>query len=363
MRIVHVITKCDYGGAQTVVRELALEQQRRGHQVSVITGLLGPVATELSSAGIPVAVEPLLIHAIAPRTDRLAVRGLFALLRALDPDLVHAHSSKGGLVGRLAASRLDLAAVYTAHGWPFQRGASIGQRITSFAGEWAAGRTDAHVVCVAASERRLARRLRVVPKRRLHLVANGIGPRDESPRSPAAKTNGLELVMVARLSSPKRQDLLIDALRELPDVRVTFVGDGSRREQLADRARPLGDRVRFVGYASSDSYLASAHAAVLLSEYEGLPLSVIEAMRQGLPVITNRLPGLVDAIEHGRNGLTCELSDASVGAAIEKLRDDGVRSRLGAAAQADWRAHFTAEAMADGYEQVYESARSDRSES
>lgn len=363
MRIVHVITKCDYGGAQTVVRELALEQQRRGHQVSVITGQLGPVATELSSAGVPVAVETHLIHAISPRLDRLAVRGLSATLRTLDPDLVHTHSSKGGLVGRLVASRLDVAAVYTAHGWPFQRGAPISQRIMSFAGEWAAARTDAHVVCVASSERQLAQRLRIVPERRLHLVANGIGHRDESPRSPAAKSTGLELVMVARLSSPKRQDLLIDALGDLPDVSVTFVGDGSNRDRLVDRARPIADRVRFVGYADSDPYLASSHAAVLLSDYEGLPLSVIEAMRQGLPVITNRLPGLVDAIEHGRNGLTCELSATSVAAAIEMLRDDGLRTGLGAAASDHWRARFTAESMADGYERVYESARSGRSPS
>lgn len=363
MRIVHVITKCDYGGAQTVVRELALEQQRRGHHVSVITGVVGPVADELRSAGVAVAVEPDLVHAIAPTRDRLAVRGLGAKLRVLDPDLVHTHSSKGGLVGRLAASRLDVAAVYTAHGWPFQRGASNRQRILSFVGEWIAARTDAHVVCVASSERRLAQQLRIVPRKRLHLVANGVGHRDEVPRSPAAKTNGLELVMVARLSSPKRQDVLIDALRGLPDVSVTFVGDGSNRDRLVDLAKPLAHRVRFVGYADADSYLASSHAAVLLSDYEGLPLSVIEAMRHGLPVITNRLPGLVDAIEHGRNGLTCELSAASVAAAIETLRNDAVRTGLGAAARDDWRARFTAEVMTDGYERVYESARSGRSTS
>ena len=189
-------------------------------------------------------------------------------------------------------------------------------------------------------------------------MANGIGHRDETPRARSAKTDGLELVMVARLASPKRQDVLIDALRELPDVSVTFVGDGSNRDRLVDRAKQLGGRVRFVGYADADPYLVSSHAAVLLSDYEGLPLAVVEAMRQGLPVITNRLPGLADAIEHGRNGLTCELSASSVAAAIEILRNDAVRTRLGAAAQADWRAHFTAETMADGYARVYESARS-----
>ena len=360
MKIVHVITKCDYGGAQTVVRELALEQQRRGNQVFVITGQLGPVATQLSSAGISVVVEPHLIHAIAPGQDRLAVQGLRTTLKALDPDLVHTHSSKGGLVGRLAASRLGVAAVYTAHGWPFQRGAPVSQRIMSFAGEWAAARTDAHVVCVASSERRLAQRLRIVPEKRLHLVGNGIGHRDESPRPPAAKPAHLELVMVARLASPKRQDVLIDALRELPDVGVTFVGDGSNRERLVDRARSIEDRVRFVGYADADAYLASSHAAVLLSDYEGLPLSVIEAMRHGLPVITNRLPGVADAIKHCRNGLTCELSATSVAAAVDVLRDDGVRSHMGAAARDDWRAHFTAEAMADGYDGVYRAVRSSK---
>lgn len=359
MRIVHVITKCDYGGAQTVVRELVLEQVRRGHHVSVITGRLGPVASELGAAGIDVSLEPELVHPIAPRTDRRAVRSLASRLGAIRPDVVHTHSSKGGLVGRLAASRVGLAAVYTAHGWPFQRGASPRQRAVSFAGEWAAARTKAHIVCVTSYERNLARRLRLAPDSRLHVVANGIGRRQEAHPSSTARSGRLELIMVARLSSPKRPDVLIDAVRTLPDVGVTFVGDGVLRPNLEAHAQGLGDRVRFTGYAEPSAFYASAHGAVLLSDYEGLPLAVIEAMRLRLPVITNRLPGVVDAIEHRRNGLLCDLTPHSVAAAIDELRDEGVRSRLGAAAYSDWQRRFTAEAMTDGYDRVYDAVLSE----
>ncbi len=358
MRIVHVITKCDYGGAQTVVRELALEQRRRGHEVSVITGLLGPVAGELRTAGIDVVLDPSLVHALAPAGDFRAVRSIRERLRMLSPDVVHTHSSKGGLVGRVAARTLDTAVVYTAHGWPFQRGAATTQRLVSFGGEWAAGRTNAHVVCVSNAELRLARRLRIVPESRLHLVHNGVGHEAEAEPVRPVGSPCLELVMVARLSSPKRPDVLLEAVSRRSDVAVTFVGDGLLRRELEHRAVPLGDRVRFVGVTEPAPYLGAAHVAVLLSDYEGLPLSVIEAMRQRLPVLTNHLPGVVDAIEHQHNGIVCALSVPDVVAALETLQDDELRVRLGAAARKTWRERFTAEAMTDGYDTVYRIARS-----
>ncbi len=100
MHLVHVITKCDYGGAQTVVRELALEQASRGHEVSVITGVVGPVSDELRAAGVHVEHEPALAHAIHLRHDWKALRHLTERVERLGPDLAHTHSSKAGFLGR-----------------------------------------------------------------------------------------------------------------------------------------------------------------------------------------------------------------------------------------------------------------------
>ena len=364
MRIVHIITKCDYGGAQTVLAELASEQQRRGHDVSVIAGLTGPVSEDLTRLGISVEHEPTLTHAIHLRNDRSAFRALSSRLEKTKPDIVHTHSSKGGLLGRAAARRLDIPVVYTAHGWPFQHGAAARQRVQSFAGEWFSARGPGPVVCVSTSDFELAVSSRVCRRSDLYLVHNGVGrPGDCAVDSlKASHSDGLRLVMVARFSRPKRQDLVIEALKMLPpDISVTFVGDGELLLPNQTLARDLENRVRFAGVADPRPFLRAADAFVLVSDYEGLSISVIEAMRAGLPIIANELPGLRDAVVNGTTGLLCTSTPASLATAIESLRDPRRRALLGNAARRVWEERFTVTAMTDGYDEVYRSALVPRS--
>ena len=360
MHILHVITKCDYGGAQTVVRELATEQLGRGHQVSIVTGVVGPVSEQLTTLGVRVDHEATLTHSIHLQRDRVALRHLVDRMSELRPDVVHAHSSKGGLLGRQAARRLDIPAIYTAHGWPFQRGAAPLQRLASFVGEWASARSSGPVVCVTAADLALARRSHVCPPDRLRLVHNGIGHADD--RRPTLQDGGtaLRLLMVARFAAPKRQDLVVQALAWLPsDVRLTLAGDGPTLDAVRRLAAPYGDRVQFVGVAPPAALLAVSDALVLASDYEGLPMSVLEGMRAGLPIVANRLRGLSDAVRDGETGLLCELTPQSLAAAILTLRDATFRARLGDAGRAAWTRQFTADTMADRYDEVYAAAARD----
>ena len=356
MHITHIITKCDYGGAQSVVRELAAEQLRRGHTVTVITGTLGAASHAMESLGATIIPLHALGRSLHPWRDTAALQQLTASLRSDRPDVVHTHSSKGGLLGRLAARRLKLPVVYTAHGWPFQAGAARLQRLQSYFGERFASRVEGPVVCVTRADLRLARRVRVCEPRRLHLIHNGVGRPGSLPARPMHTPDGpLELVMVARFAPPKRQDLLIEAVAALDArVSVTFVGDGELLEVARAQAAPLGERVRFVGQCDPLPYLERAHALVLLSDYEGLPMSIMEAMQLGLPVIANRLPGIVDAVEDEKTGLLTGLDAKSVADAIRRLSaDPTLRVELGSRARQRWTRSFTAGHMADGYEKVY----------
>lgn len=361
MHVTHIITKCDYGGAQSVLRELATEQLRRGHTVTVVTGTLGAASEAIEAAGATIVRLPTLGRSLHLWRDTTALKELVTALRRLRPDVVHTHSSKGGLLGRLAARRLGLPVIYTAHGWPFQKGASRSQRVQSFAGEWLAARVDGPVVCVTRADLALARRSHVCNPDRLHLVHNGLGRTGSLPPSQHGEgKETFELVMVARFAPPKRHDVVLEALSFVnSSIKLTFVGDGDQLEVARAQAAPLRERVRFVGQCDDPTaYLDRADVLVLLSDYEGLPMSIIEAMRVGIPVIANRLPGLVDAVEDGVTGLLIDRTPQSLAKAVERLAADrSFAASLGSAGRQRWTRSFTAEHMADGYEIIYEQAR------
>jgi glycosyltransferase involved in cell wall biosynthesis len=356
MNIVHVITKLDVGGAQSVVRELVGQQTEAGHLVTVITGTLGPVATNLRQGGIEVVHHEGLTHAIDPLQDRRAGIRLQSMLRDLGPDLVHSHSSKTGLLGRQAAKQLDLPSVYTAHGWPFQKGAPLKQRLLSWAGETSAGRSGGHIVCVTSSDFALARKLHLAPESRVHYVPNGIGT--EAIPHIGETGEWFTVVMVARFASPKRHDLAVQAMRLLPRrVRVVFIGDGPRMASIKKRADNISERIIFEGATDPTTWLSRSSAFVLMSDYEGLPMSILEGMRAGLPVIANDLPGVRDAVTDGVEGLLVQKSALGLAAAVRSLATNReFATDLGLSAQQRWATNFQAPTMNDRYLEIYKHA-------
>lgn len=328
MRILHLITKLDRGGAQHCVRDLALAQRAAGHQVTVACGVWGPTADALVAAGVEVVGLRRLRHRPGPLADLRAVREVEGLLRTRRPDVLHCHSSKGGLVGRVAAARTGVPASYTAHGWPFMFG-SLPHRTASLVGEVLCGRfLPAEVICVSEADLNIGKRF--VPARRLRLERNAI-PDDPRRADPGADVAEPHVVMVARMEPPKDHGAALDLLAAVRDLpwRATFVGGGSLQPRWEQRAAALGlsRRVAFAGDLDDPvEVLVAAHVQVHLSGYEGMPLAVLEGMRAGLPVLCSGWRGLVDLV-----GPELASDDATRRAAVLRrlLGDPGTRRRLG----------------------------------
>lgn len=356
MRLLHLITKLDRGGAQHQVRDLALAQRAAGHTVTVVHGVDGPTADILRAAGMDVVAVPHLRHRPGPVADHRAARAVEALLRERRPEVVHCHSSKGGLVGRIAAARVGVPAVYTAHGWPFRFGA-VTHRVASITGEVLCGRLlPAHVVCVSRADLAIARRF--VPGHRLHLVRNGILD-DPRPADPGADAAVPHVVMVARMERPKDHGAAIAlfvAVRDLP-WRATFVGGGSLLDRWLGVARSAGlaERIDFTGDLDDPAaVLATAHVQLHLSGYEGLPLAVMEGMRAGLPVLCSGSGGLVELVG-------AELANDSAPRRAEMLRrllqDPARRGAEGARMRAAWMDGLDLARTVEGLDRCYEAAR------
>ncbi len=211
-----------------------------------------------------------------------------------------------------------------------------------------------------------------VPRARLRVVPNGADAPDERAEADAARrwreTLGASLrrplvVSVARLEAQKGHDLFLDALARLAERGLEFTaaiaGDGSLRADLERRAAAasLGGRVRFLGrLEDAGPLLAAADAVVLASRWEGLPLTLLEALARARPVAAARVGGIPDVIEDGVNGRLVPPEDAgALAAALEDLlRRSDAAVRLGRAGQCTVRERYTWERVVEQFEAVYD---------
>ena len=290
MKLAHVLTRGDVlGGAQSHVRELAQALLDLGHDVTVITGAAGVFTGQLQRAGIPSIQLRSLVRPVRPHRDLAALLELWSVLGQLKPDLVCAHTAKAGSLARAAARMHHIPSVFTPHGWSMCDRASLRPRPFYLCAERIAGRMGTRVINVCEYERELAERFGVCPARALDVVPNGI-PELPLTRSRAIEAQPPVLVMVARLVPQKDHSTLLLALAGLLGLewRLLLVGDGELKEKLAAEAAGLGlqGRVRFLpADCDVNRLLMEAQIFVLSTNFEALPVSVLEAMRAGLPVV------------------------------------------------------------------------------
>lgn len=356
--VMQVITKGELGGAQTHVLALCEALAGQARLVVVIGGTepAPPLALGLQALNLPVLRAPALGNSLAPWRIARAVWQLVPLIRTHRPDVLHAHSAAAGVAARIAGRLCGTPVVYTVHGFAFKPEAPWPRRSVAWCAEWLLARWTGHMVCVSEYERRLARRLPLAPER-ISVVLNAMP--DSPHRAQPAGT--ARIIMVARLAAPKRADLLLQALARLRDALgheapASLVGDGPERPALQALAQRLGlQAMDFAGNASDVPERLAAHGIfALLSDHEGLPISVIEAMRAGLAIVGSDLPGLRELLPSGQHGVLTPNTPEAIAQALERLvRDPALRGRLGQAARARYEQHHAPEPMASAILAIY----------
>ncbi|MCD2195933.1 glycosyltransferase [Actinomycetospora endophytica] len=301
-RVLHVSQPVD-GGVAAYVAQVAADQRARGWDVVVACPPTGALPGALAAHGV--AHRPW--HARrdpGPWVPREA-GSLVGVVRDVDPDLVHLHSAKAGLAGRLAL-RAAVPTLVQPHGWSWL--AAAGPALRGAARQWErhAARWSDACVCVGPGEAQLARDARIPGPRAL--VHNGVDltrfrPADAAARAAARDALGLEqgvplAVCVGRVCRQKGQDVLLRAWPAvrgaLPDARLVLVGDpGPGAPVTVAGVHGAGhvDDVR--------PWLAAADVVVLPSRWEGLSLALLEALATARPVVVTEVAGLVDAVGEG----------------------------------------------------------------
>ena len=365
-RVLHVISELGVGGAETMV----LEMVRRGPTVrwtSAVASAPGSRVPQVLEAGAQHFPLPLVGR--NPKALTMAVLRLRRALQDFSPDVVITHN----VVATLA---LALALATTRHSrWPDHGG--NGPRTTRppviavFHGVAARHypvaarllrRTSGLVVAVSDALRdRLV--TSGLPRERVTVIRNAVSPPQLPPRGQSRRELGLAddvpvALCLARLAVQKRHDVLLRAWSLLGDHAVLLLaGDGEERRTLQQQARHLGlgeDRVRFLGNRDDvPRLLAAADLSVLASDWEGLPISMLESMAAGLPVVCTAVDGLVEVVQDGEGILVPPQNPPALAEALSQLLFDEDRRRACAvAARKGILERFDAATMMDRYAEL-----------
>lgn len=345
MSVLHVIAPGPAGGAEGIVRALAVGHRRGGCPAAVAAVLsMGeadpPLLAELAEGGVP--VFPI---RVAPRAYRAERRTLAALVRRLRPRVLHTHGYRADVIDQPVARAFGVPVVSTVHGFTgggWRNG--LYERL-----QLRALRSCEAVVAVSAP---LQRRLvdAGVPPQRVHLVPNAPPPgaplldRGTARRRLDVPRGAYHLGWVGRLSREKGPDLFLEAVAALPDLPLvaSMVGDGPERTRLVRLAQRLGldERVRWHGaMPRAVACFAGLDLLVLSSRTEGTPLVLLEAMAAGVPIVATAVGGVPDMLPDG-HALLVPPDAPALAAAIRRARLDPAatllradRARLGFAAR------------------------------
>lgn len=338
------MTLAETGGAQTYVAML-VPALVGSYDVTVAAHGEGPLVEAVTRVGAKFVPLRHVRRPISPWRDALGLLELVVLVRRVRPHVVHANSSKAGVLGRLAAwlARAPIR-VFTAHGWAFSA-AEPPKRALYRRVEWLVRPLTTATICVSDAERAAGLAAGACDPRRTVVIRNGI----ETATRPRARpeTEPVRIVTVGRLQAPKDPLTLVRALSHVREqsYRALVIGDGPERPALEAELLRLGlaPTVELVGEREDVAeLLAGSHLFVLASRSEGMPLSVLEAMAAGLPVVASRVGGLPELVVEGETGFLVPPGDPSALAdAIGRLLDDPqLRERLGSAGRARVEASF-----------------------
>lgn len=346
MLIAHVIARLNDGGPARVLLALARALAPHGCRCVVLTGATDvhepDLAPLLLAAGVAVERIPGLGRSLRPAADLRAWRALVARLRALRPDVVHTHTAKAGVLGRLAARELGLPCLHTYHGHVL--GGYFGRlpSLLAAACERLAAGAAHHQALTASQHAELALRHRIGRAGRWRVLPIPVTPVAPSgaPWHARLRRDALRLGFLGRLVPIKDGDLWLETLAVLARARPVqgiVCGDGPERARLEARSAQLGLDVLFTGFVPAGEALAAIDVLLVTSRNEGLPLAAVEAAGAGVPVVAPPVGGLADLARAGLVHPAPRAAEALATAVIEALDlgardgDAAARARLAAA--------------------------------
>lgn len=356
MKIVHVVDSMEVGGAETLVAQTCRLQREQGHDPQVYA------VAKLGALGIRMQQEGFRVEAEIGKHLADASVGFLRLFRRFRPDVVHMHNPTPTIYAAPAARLAGAASIISTrhslvappHNRAMERKYALAARFC----DWVVGICDATVsnVKLAGS----------APANKIVRIYNGTVPVLRAPEEQWPAKKGFTLLFVGRLEEVKNLPFLLKAVRGALDagtnVHLWVVGDGTQRASLEQIASELAlqSNVTFWGQQLEVArFFSAADAFVMSSVSEGLPMSLLQAFSIGLPAIVTDVGGMAEVVRFAEAGMVVPVTDAQAmsAAIVELARNQERRDQFSSNAQGAFHAHFTLEAMANAYMELYRNTR------
>lgn len=352
MKILHVVEPFASGVLMFVAS--LTNKQCRDDEVYVAHGirpLTDPHYPELFDKRVHlIRVENFMME-INPLKEIRAVAEIRRLARQIRPDIVHMHSSKSGVIGRLALAGTGIPQFYSPHGFSFlMQNASKAKREVYRSIEALFARFDCTLVACSRGEHAEALKL----SRKSLLVSNGIDLEELRPyATSAARPEGARnrVATVGRILFQKNPELFNQIASRLPDIEFLWIGDGEMRDCLT------APNIEITGWGNRDEalrMLSRADIFLLTSLWEGLPLALLEAMYLRKICVVSNVIGNRDVIRQGVNGFICNTADEFVEAIRRVTEGKTDREKMTACACEDVCAEYNTDVMYAGFRRLYE---------
>ncbi len=372
--VCHVITKLELGGAQEMAMQVVAGLDRNRFRPVLVAGPDGLLTDEARALdGVEVCIVPSLVREVHPLNDLRALYELVRLFRHLRPKIVHTHSSKAGILGRLAAWLAGVPCIlHTIHGYGVTPAQPLWFRRVLIALERTAGRVTTHWIAVSQADRLQGIKWGLFSASKVSVVRPGIDPAPFTARiAPAERDRlreelgiGPDHLLVGTVSCLKPQKSPDDFIRvaaricqRFPMARCVLVGDGALRPQVEAliRTEGLQERVTLLGWRRDVVTLLKAFDVfVLTSRWEGLPCVLLEARASRIPIVATRVGGAAEAIVEHTQGTLCQPGDiqAMADRVGQILEDERYRTEL-RMSESEFPEEFTIQETVKQYQSLY----------
>jgi glycosyltransferase involved in cell wall biosynthesis len=356
MRVLILSTNSDLAGAPIFVETL-VQLLRNRVDFTNYFGSSGPVAKRMAESDHEVKILQGMDSRLSPLTDIKLCLELYRVVKANKPDIIHCHSSKAGMIGRIVGLATGTPVLFTIHGWSWNSLKGWRSTVALVVEAFLCRLSGAHyhLVCHALLDQ--GSRMIGLPKSRCRVIYNGT--RDFGYANSHTRDK-VTFVMPARVAYPKDHEVVVRAFNSLPDHTVlALCGSGTDSavfiKQISEWAPESHGRILCLGpIESMDSIFHTSDVFILSSYSEALPLSIIEAMSVGLPIIASCVGGIPELVVDNQNGLLIQThTPKAFAGAMEALLEHATRARMGNEGRKMYDRYFKDTAMSSSILEFY----------
>lgn len=370
IKVLH-ITQATIGGTLEYIKLFFSHIDREKYEIYLVCPSYGPMKEEIEKLGV--TVYPIeMTHDISIKDDLKSFWNLKKLIAKVKPDLVHLHSSKAGVLGKLASYVNKVPVIYNAHGWSFSMDVSNFKKYIYILIERFTSKFCDVIVNISNYEYMLAKQYKIAPDNKMITIHNGIDTnkfdsynihlKEDILKELGIPNNALIIGMIARISEQKDPVKFVNIAQRIcesiDNAYFVLVGDGEQRDKIENiiSEYKLNDRIKITGWVNDvNKYLSIFDIAILTSRWEGFGLVIAEYMAASKPVVASNIGGIPELIVDKYNGDLINLDDIDgfVQSILKLSKDEELKNRYIYNSKKILKEKFDINKLVSNHEELY----------